>query len=103
MNPKFRWHYISVWSIVTQLLYFSLPELASFSFSRHVNVFFYFDPHCESICHRGFPRTNLSLEGVECHIYLYCFTFVYISLNRAFVIIVLFPKITAVRKRVQMV
>ena len=32
------------------------------------------------------------LEGVECHIYLYCFTFDYINLNRAFVIIVLFPK-----------
>ena len=32
------------------------------------------------------------LEGVECHIYLYCFTFDDITLNRAFVIIVLFPK-----------
>ena len=31
------------------------------------------------------------LEGVECHIYLYCFTFNDINLNRAFVIIVLFP------------
>ena len=32
------------------------------------------------------------LEGVECHIYLYCFIFDDINLNRAFVIIVLFPK-----------
>ena len=32
------------------------------------------------------------LEGVECHIYLYCFTVDDINLNRAFVIIVLFPK-----------
>ena len=32
------------------------------------------------------------LESVECHIYLYCFTFDDINLNRAFVIIVLFPK-----------
>ena len=32
------------------------------------------------------------LEGVESHIYLYCFTFDDINLNRAFVIIVLFPK-----------
>ena len=32
------------------------------------------------------------LEGVECHIYLYCFSFDDINLNRAFVIIVLFPK-----------
>ena len=32
------------------------------------------------------------LEGVECHIYLYFFTFNDINLNRAFVIIVLFPK-----------
>ena len=32
------------------------------------------------------------LEGVECHSYLYCFTFDDINLNRAFVIIVLFPK-----------
>ena len=32
------------------------------------------------------------LEGVECHIYLYCFTFDDINLNRAFVIIVLFKK-----------
>ena len=32
------------------------------------------------------------LEGVECHVYLYCFTFDDITLNRAFVIIVLFPK-----------
>ena len=31
------------------------------------------------------------LEGVECHIYLYCFTFDDINLNRALVIIVLFP------------
>ena len=43
------------------------------------------------------------LEGVECHIYLYCFTFVDINLNRAFVIIVLFPKNIAIRKCVQMV
>ena len=28
------------------------------------------------------------LKGAECHIYLYCFTFVYIDLNWAFVIIV---------------
>ena len=32
------------------------------------------------------------LEGFECNIYLYCFTFDDINLNRAFVIIVLFPK-----------
>ena len=32
------------------------------------------------------------LKGAEYHIYLYCFTFVYIDLNRAFVIIVSFPK-----------
>ena len=32
------------------------------------------------------------LEGVECHIYLYCFTFDDINLNRAFVIIVLYKK-----------
>ena len=32
------------------------------------------------------------LDGVECHIYLYCFTFDDINLNRAFVINVLFPK-----------
>ena len=31
------------------------------------------------------------LEVVECHIYLYCFTFDDINLNRALVIIVLFP------------
>ena len=31
------------------------------------------------------------LEGVECHIYLYCLTFDDINLNRALVIIVLFP------------
>ena len=31
------------------------------------------------------------LEGVECHIYLYCFTFDDMNLNRALVIIVLFP------------
>ena len=31
------------------------------------------------------------LEGVECHIYLYRFTFDDINLNRALVIIVLFP------------
>ena len=36
-------------------------------------------------------RQGQLLEGVECHIYLYCFTFDDINLNRAFVIIVLFP------------
>ena len=44
------------------------------------------------------------LKGAKCHIYLYCFTFVYIDLKKAFVIIVLFPqKNIAVRKCVQMV
>ena len=43
------------------------------------------------------------LEGVECHIYLYCFTFDDINLNRAFVIIVLFSKKIAIRKCVQMI
>ena len=38
------------------------------------------------------------LEGVECHIYLYCFTFDDINLNRAFFIIVLFPKIYSNKK-----
>ena len=38
------------------------------------------------------PKQGQLLEGVECHIYLYCFTFDDINLNRAFVIIVLFPK-----------
>ena len=37
-------------------------------------------------------RQGQLLEGVECHIYLYCFTFDDINLNRAFVISVLFPK-----------
>ena len=37
------------------------------------------------------PFQGQLLEGVECHIYLYCFTFDDINLNRAFVIIVLFP------------
>ena len=32
------------------------------------------------------------LLGVECNIYLYCFTFDDINLNRAFVIIVLFQQ-----------
>ena len=36
-------------------------------------------------------RQGQLLEGVECHIYLYCFTFDDINLNRALVIIVLFP------------
>ena len=37
------------------------------------------------------PQGQL-LKGAECHIYLYCFTFVCIDLNRAFVIIIFFPK-----------
>ena len=50
------------------------------------------------------PNQGQLLEGVECHIYLYCFTFDDINLNRAFVIIVLFPKKNiAIRKCVQMV
>ena len=40
----------------------------------------------------GFNYQGQLLEGVECHIYLYRFTFDDINLNRAFVIIVLFPK-----------
>ena len=40
----------------------------------------------------GFCFQGQLLEGVECHIYLYCFTFDDINLNRAFFIIVLFPK-----------
>ena len=38
-----------------------------------------------------FRHQGQLLEGVECHIYLYCFTFDDINLNRALVIIVLFP------------
>ena len=34
------------------------------------------------------PLQGQLLKGAECHIYLYCFTFVFIDLNRAFVIIV---------------
>ena len=53
---------------------------------------------------RAIHKQGQLLKGVECHIYLYCFTFVYIELNdRAFVIIVLSPKNIAVRKCVQMV
>ena len=48
-------------------------------------------------------RQGQLLEGVECHIYLYCFTFDDINLNRAFVIIVLFPKNIAIKKCVQMI
>ena len=43
------------------------------------------------------------LEGVECHIYLYCFSFDDINLNRALVIIVLFPTKYSNRKCVQMI
>ena len=43
-------------------------------------------------------RQGQLLKGVECHIYLYCFTFVYIDLNKAFVIIVLFPKNYTIKK-----
>ena len=54
----------------------------------------------ELVLHRINPVKNKSLaerqgqllESVECHIYLYCFTFDDINLNRVFVIIVLFPK-----------
>ena len=37
-----------------------------------------------------FTNQGQLLKGVECHIYLYCFTFDDINLNRALVIIVLF-------------
>ena len=47
----------------------------------------YRETHACSAGHQG-----QLLEGVECHIYLYCFTFDDINLNRAFVIFVLFPK-----------
>ena len=40
----------------------------------------------------AFNMQGQLLEVVECHIYLYCFTFDDINLNKAFVIIVLFPK-----------
>ena len=46
---------------------------------------------CVRACMHVFVQGQL-LEGVECHIYLYCFTFDDTNLNRAFVIIVLFPK-----------
>ena len=43
------------------------------------------------ICDTPMYSQGQLLEGVECHIYLYCFTFDDINLNRALVIIVLFP------------
>ena len=49
------------------------------------------------------PILGQLLEGVECHICLYCFTLDDINLNRAFVIIVLFPKNIAISKCVQMI
>ena len=45
-----------------------------------------------SPCINEDPIQGQLLEGVECHIYLYCFTFDDNNLIRAFVIIVLFPK-----------
>ena len=54
--------------------------------------------HCSStICTKSLTngmilKQGQLLEGVECHIYLYRFIFVDINLNRAFAIIVLFPK-----------
>ena len=47
---------------------------------------------CRDYMKGKFSKQGQLLEGVECHIYLYCFTFDDINLNRAFVIIVLFPK-----------
>ena len=41
------------------------------------------------------------LEGVECHIYLYCFTFDDINLNRVLSILSYFQKNIAIRKCVQ--
>ena len=43
------------------------------------------------------------LEGVECHIYLYCFTFDDINLNRVLSLLSYFQKHTAIRKCVQMI
>ena len=56
-------------------------------------IFFLFEspaPHSRDHLRNKYVQGQL-LEGVECHIYLYCFTFDDINLNRAFVIIVLFP------------
>ena len=41
------------------------------------------------------------LEGVECHIYLYCFTFDDINLNRVLSLLSYFQKNIAIRKCVQ--
>ena len=43
------------------------------------------------------------LEGVECHIYLYCFTFDDINLNTALSLLSYFQKNIAIRKCVQMI
>ena len=42
-------------------------------------------------------------EGVECHIYLYCFTFDDINLNRALSLLFYFQQNIAIRKYVQMI
>ena len=46
-------------------------------------------------------RQGQLLEGVECHIYLYCFTFDDINLNRVLSLLSYFQKNIAIRKCVQ--
>ena len=53
---------------------------------------------------KSFRRVNKQgqlLEGVECHIYLYCFTFDDINLNRVLSFLFYFQKNIAIRKCVQ--
>ena len=55
------------------------------------NICFWLAATQASLCHLVIPSQGQLSEGVEFHIYLYCFTFDDINLNRAFVILVLFP------------
>ena len=60
---------------------------------KHVHVHKY-EKYITYLCYWDYDYSQGQLlEVVECHIYMYCFTFDDINLNRAFVIIVLFPKI----------
>ena len=100
------------WSIVTQVVLILVNSYSKFwsirthlvhSYSCHGQFVLLLVNSYSFWSIRSHFETRPTSKGAECHIYLYYFTFVYIDLNRAIVIIVLFSKNIAVRKCVQMV
>ena len=88
-DQRLCFHYIYIFSHLSFLSKFKISSLCPASMTVDCTAWFVSD------------LQGQLLEGVECHIYLYCFTFDDINLNRVLSLLSYFQKNIAIRKCVQ--